>query len=151
MRVFIALGFLAVCLSLGGCSRPSKIAYATPLPAPRPQTTKTVKPSQLPVTKTAAPAKVSAVKSAKVSAVKQSSPVRAEKVPVPSKTSEVKLPPLPESKSPQAGDISVHPVTNAQAKFKAAQEKAKLSGVHTLTQEDIEGLSYEHIKELRGY
>ena len=143
MRVFIALGFLAVCLSLGGCSRPSKIAYATPLPAPRPQTTKTVKPSQLPVTKTAAPAKVSAVK--------QSSPVRAEKVPVTSKTSEVKLPPLPESKSPQADDISVHPVTDAQAKFKAAQEKAKLSGVHTLTQEDIEGLSYEHIKELRGY
>ena len=150
MRVFIALGFLAVCLSLGGCSRPSKIAYA-PLPAPRPQTTNTVKPSQLPVTKTAARAKVSAVKSAKVSAVKQSSPVRAEKVPVPSKTSEVKLPPLPESKSPQPGDISVHPVTNAQAKFKAAQEKAKLSGVHTLTQEDIEGLSYEQIKELRGY
>ena len=38
-----------------------------------------------------------------------------------------------------------------EAKFKAAQAKAKLSGVDTLTQEDIEGLSYEPIKELRGY
>jgi hypothetical protein len=37
------------------------------------------------------------------------------------------------------------------AKFKAAQAKAKLSGVDTLTQEDIEGLSYEQIKQLRGY
>ena len=39
----------------------------------------------------------------------------------------------------------------AEAKFKAAQAKAKLHGVHTLTQKDIEGLSYEQIKELRGY
>ena len=39
----------------------------------------------------------------------------------------------------------------ADTKFKAAQEKAKLSGVHTLTQKDIEGLSLEQIKQLRGY
>ena len=38
-----------------------------------------------------------------------------------------------------------------EAKFKAAQAKAKLSGVDTLTQEAIEGLSYEQIKQLRGY
>jgi hypothetical protein len=37
------------------------------------------------------------------------------------------------------------------AKLKAAQEKAKISGVHTLTQEDIDGLSYEQLKQLRGY
>jgi hypothetical protein len=151
MRVFIALAFLAVCLSLGGCSRPSKTAYATPLPIPRPQTTETVKPRQLPVKKTSAPATVSTVKSAKVSPVKQSSPVRAEKIPAPSKTSELKLPPLPVSKPPQTADSTVHRAANAQAKFKAAQEKAKLSGVQTLTQEDIEGLSHEQIKELRGY
>ena len=41
--------------------------------------------------------------------------------------------------------------TGAEAKFKAAQAKAKLDGVHTLTQEDIDGLSYEQIKQLRGY
>jgi hypothetical protein len=39
----------------------------------------------------------------------------------------------------------------ADAKFKAAQAKAKLEGVHTLTREDIEGLSLEQIKQLRGY
>jgi hypothetical protein len=40
----------------------------------------------------------------------------------------------------------------AEAKFKAAQAKAeKLGGVHTLTPEDIEGLSIEQIKQLRGY
>jgi len=42
---------------------------------------------------------------------------------------------------------------NAQteSKFKAAQTKADKVGVQELTQEDIEGLSYEQIKQLRGY
>ena len=39
----------------------------------------------------------------------------------------------------------------ADAKFKAAQAKAKLSDVGALTQKDIEGLSREQIKQLRGY
>ena len=38
-----------------------------------------------------------------------------------------------------------------EAKFKAAQAKAEKVGVHKLTQEDIEGLSHEQIKQLRGY
>jgi hypothetical protein len=37
-------------------------------------------------------------------------------------------------------------------KLKAAEAKArKLGGVHKLTQEDIKGLTYEQIKQLRGY
>jgi hypothetical protein len=36
-------------------------------------------------------------------------------------------------------------------KFKAAQAKAKRDGVYALTKEDIEGLSSEQIKQLRGY
>jgi hypothetical protein len=40
---------------------------------------------------------------------------------------------------------------DAAGKYKAAEAKAKLGGVHTLTQEDIEGLSAEQIKLLRGY
>ena len=42
---------------------------------------------------------------------------------------------------------------NAQteSKFKAAQTKADKVGVQELTQEDIGGLSYEQIKQLRGY
>jgi hypothetical protein len=39
----------------------------------------------------------------------------------------------------------------ADAKFKAAQLKARQYGVETLTQKDIEGLSLEQIKQLRGY
>jgi hypothetical protein len=37
------------------------------------------------------------------------------------------------------------------AKFMAAEAKAKKMGVHNLTQEDIDGLTYEQIKELRGF
>jgi hypothetical protein len=39
----------------------------------------------------------------------------------------------------------------AEATFRAAQAKAKRDGVQNLTQKDIEGLSYEQIKQLRGY
>lgn len=38
-----------------------------------------------------------------------------------------------------------------QAKFKAAQAKAAKVGVENLTKEDIEGLTLEQIKDLRGY
>ena len=42
--------------------------------------------------------------------------------------------------------------TGAEAKFKAAQAKAeKLGGVDKLTSEDIEGLSGEQLRQLRGY
>jgi hypothetical protein len=40
---------------------------------------------------------------------------------------------------------------DTEAKFKAAEAKAKRDGVETLTQKDIEGLSLEQIKRLRGY
>jgi hypothetical protein len=63
----------------------------------------------------------------------------------------VNSPALPPNKPPQIPSASVQSPTTAEAKFKAAQEKAKLSGVHTLTQEDIDGLTYDQIKELRGY
>jgi hypothetical protein len=60
----------------------------------------------------------------------------------------------------QTGPISTKaaktetPTSAAQkvgAKFKAAQAKAKRNGVQTLTQADIEGLSSDQIKQLRGY
>jgi hypothetical protein len=38
-----------------------------------------------------------------------------------------------------------------EAMFLAAKEKAKREGVHTLTSDDIRGLSLGQIKELRGY
>ena len=39
----------------------------------------------------------------------------------------------------------------SEAKFKAAEAKAKREGVHPLTREDIDGLTPEQLKELRGY
>jgi hypothetical protein len=89
--------------------------------------------------------------------VKPPQPV--SKVPEPTKASSAEPPPPPQRKPEQ-------PLTNAtaphregsdtveqetEAKFKAAQAKAKREGVDSLTREDIEGLSLEQLKELRGY
>ena len=38
-----------------------------------------------------------------------------------------------------------------EAKFKYAEAKAKRDGVDSLTKEDVEGLSPEQMKQLRGY
>jgi hypothetical protein len=63
-------------------------------------------------------------------------------------------PPLPPRKPEQtptsASDSREHAV-EPEGKFMAAKEKAKREGVHTLTSEDVRGLSQEQIKELRGY
>ena len=89
-----------------------------------------------------------------------SPPVR--KVPNPIKVSSLKPPPLPLRKPSQAqsptppspnASVSPHGTSDevrhdAEASFKAAQAKAKLSGVHTLTQKDIDGLSLEQIERL---
>jgi hypothetical protein len=39
----------------------------------------------------------------------------------------------------------------SEATFRAAQAKAEKLGVHKLTQQDIDGLSREQLKQLRGY
>jgi hypothetical protein len=63
-------------------------------------------------------------------------------------------PPLPSRKPEQiptgAAESRKHPV-EPEAVFLAAKEKAKREGVHTLTSEDIRGLSLEQIRALRGY
>jgi hypothetical protein len=59
-------------------------------------------------------------------------------------------PPLPSRKSEQTRDSREHAI-EPQGKFMAAQEKARREGVHSLTSEDIEGLTDEQIKQLRGY
>ena len=68
------------------------------------------------------------------------------------------MPPLPPRKPEQ--DHSPTSATHegsgtieqeTEAKFKAAEAKAKRDGVDSLTNKDIEGLSDEQIKELRGY
>jgi len=89
--------------------------------------------------------------------VKLSSPPN--KLPEP--TTERPVPPLPPKKpeqSPSATPASVpsreDPGTveeEREAKFNAAEAKAKREGVEALTSEDIDGLSLEQIKKLRGY
>jgi hypothetical protein len=160
MRVFIALVVLAVSLSLNGCCYPNQAVYAEPLLPPLSHLTKArrVKLHSLAVRKPPVPTKARLVKP-------PLPPVR--KRPEPTKVSILKPPPLPLRKPSQAQSpmppsvspsASVPPPEEAgegrqevEAKFKAAQAKAKLEGVHTLTREDIEGLSPEQIKELRGY
>jgi hypothetical protein len=46
---------------------------------------------------------------------------------------------------------SLSAAQKADAKFKAIQAKAKREGVENLTREDIDGLSYAQLKQLRGY
>ena len=154
-RVVIAVVVLGACLSLAGCAHSNPVAYAKPLPWPSTKASG-MKPPQQHVRRSSKPTKVSSVKM-------PSPPVR--KVPNPIKVSSLKPPPLPlrkpsqaQSPTPPSPNASVSPHGtadevrhDAEASFKAAQAKAKLSGVHTLTQKDIDGLSLEQIKQLRGY
>ena len=161
-RVVIAVVVLAACLSLAGCSHPNKAAFAKPLPSPLPHPIKAswMKPPQQLVRKPPKPSKVSSLKAPPPPVTKVQAPVR--KVQEPTKMSSLKPPPLP----PRKPQSPMHPSPSAsvphpgeadegrrevEAKFEAAQAKAKLGGVHTLTQEDIKGLSLEQIKKLRGY
>ena len=68
------------------------------------------------------------------------------------------VPPLPPRKPEQnhsptsaSQDNSGTVEQETEPKFNAAEAKAKREGVHSLTSEDIEGLSDEQIKQLRGY
>ena len=70
--------------------------------------------------------------------------------PLPLKKPQPPMHPSPSASVPRSGEAD-EGRREVEAKFKAAQAKAKLGGVHTLTQEDIKGLSLEQIKELRGY
>ena len=71
---------------------------------------------------------------------------------LPPSSPESSLPPSSPSTSIHAPNITYDPAPGAEAKLKAAQAKAeKLGGVDKLTPKDIEGLSIEQIKQLRGY
>ena len=140
MRIILAVAVLGVSLLLGGCSHSNQAAYANPRPSPLPQMSKAswVKPPQPPVRKLLEPTKASSVKPP---------PLPARKLPEPTKVSSLKPPPLPVRKPQQGLGL----VGEEAAKFKAAQERAAKVGVENLTKKDIDGLSYEQIKELRGY
>ena len=150
MCVVVALGVFAVSLTLGGCScHQGAYVEAPPYALRHPIAASAVKSSPLPVRRQ--PAKTSSVKPP---------PLPVRRLREATEVSSLKPPPLPVRKpqrvqSPMALSASPSPPgavgQEAEVKFKAAQAKAKLGGVHTLTQKDIDGLSLEQIKQLRGY
>lgn len=76
---------------------------------------------------------------------------------LPEPNTERPVPPLPPKKPEQSRSATPASVPSreveqeGEAKFKAAEAKAKREGVEALTSEDIDGLSLEQIKKLRGY
>jgi cell division septation protein DedD len=131
MRVIIAFAVLVLPLSMGGCARSHQAAYAKPITSPLPARARQPS-SSLPATKLPEPTKVSS---------------EARSVPEPTKVSSVT--PVPVRK-PQAPPGAVE--RGAEDKLKAARAKAeKLGGIHKLTQGDIDGLTSEQLKQLRGY
>jgi hypothetical protein len=134
MWVITTFAVLAILLSAGGCARPYQAAYARPITSPLPPEEKPPEPTKTRVGLPSAP------KLTKVSS-------EARSVPEPTKVSSVT--PLPVRK-PQALPVPVE--QSAEDKLKTAQTKAeRLGGVHKLTQEDIDGLTSQQLKELRGY
>ena len=156
MRALVAFIVLAISFLLSGCSRPHQVAYAKPLPSSwenpqsRPSPPKRKKASSAkPPQPVGQPPKLTRATSAKRTQV-------IRKLPEPTQPSSV--PPLPPRKPEQdhsptsatrEGSGTIEQET--EGKFKAAEAKAKREGVHSLTSEDIEGLSDEQIKQLRGY
>jgi hypothetical protein len=168
MRVIIALVAAALSFSLNGCARPHQAAYAHPVrsnwhpqspvrsnwhPQSRPSPQKLTKASLGKPT----PPIGKVPKHIKPSMVKLSSPPN--KLPEP--TTERPVPPLPPKKPEQSSSATPASIPSGEdsgtveqereAKFKAAEAKAKREGVEALTSEDIDGLSLEQIKKLRGY
>jgi hypothetical protein len=172
MRVVIAVVILAISIPLNGCSRPQQAVYVKPLPSswvnpqsrPRPPKlikASSVKPSQpsgkprrpiaarspQPIRTVSEPAKESSVKPPHVSAVPKPTKASSAEPPPPQRKPE--QPPINASVPSNEGSEAVE--HEAEAKFRAVEAKAKREGVDSLTREDIEGLTPEQLKELRGY
>jgi hypothetical protein len=176
MRVIVALVVVSISFSLGGCSRPHqaeppkfvKSKWVIPQSQRRvPKFTeasaaKTLTKASRPVSKRSNKLKTHLAKPARPQIEAPASvdmepllpPRKPELAHIKSPATDAESPPLPPRKPEQtpmsASDSREHAV-EPEGKFMAAKEKAKREGVHTLTSEDVRGLSQEQIKELRGY
>jgi hypothetical protein len=160
MRVVIAVVILAVSFPLNGCSRPQQAAYAKPLrsswvnPQSRQRPPKVIKASSVKppqrISKPRQPTNASSVKPRRaVSSVPEPTKASSAETSTPLPQRKPEQPSTNASVSSRAGSNTVE--QEKEAKFKAAEAKAKREGVGSLTSEDIEGLSPEQLKELRGY
>jgi hypothetical protein len=177
MRVIVAFVVVGLSFSLSGCSRPPQAGYPKPvrskwvLPQSQPRVpkfteasaAKTLTKASRPISKRSKRFKTHLAKPARPQI---KTPASADmKPPLPPRKPELthtespatdaeSPPPLPPRKPEQtptsAGDAREHAI-EPEGKFTAAKEKAKHEGVHSLTSEDVHGLSQEQIKELRGY
>jgi len=153
MCVVVALGVVAVFLTLGGCSHHNQGAYVEPPPSVlrHPIKASAVETYPLPTRRQERQSRMPPVrdlpKPTKLSSVKPP-PLPVRELPEPTKLSSTEPPPLPVRKPQKALDVVGQ---EAEAKFKAAQAKAAKVGVENLTKRDIDGLSLEQIKQLRGY
>ena len=151
MCVVVALGVFPVFLTLGGCSHHNQGAYVEPPPSVLRHQIKAsaVETYPLPTRRQERHSRMPPVrdlpKPTKLSSVK---PPPLRELPEPTKLSSAEPPPLPVRKPQKALDVVGQ---EAEVKFKAAQAKAAKAGVENLTERDIEGLSFEQIKQLRGY
>jgi hypothetical protein len=171
MRVIVAFLVVGISVVLSACSRPPQTGHSQHFRAkwesqPRiPKLTersaaKAVTKVSRPVGKRSRKFKTHLVKSTRPQLKAPAShvmgpPARKPEVPhIESRaTNGETLPPLPPRKpeqTPVVTDPREHAV-EPEAKFMTAKEKAKREGVHALTRKDIESLSQEQIKELRGY
>ena len=153
MCVVVALGVFAVFLTLGGCSHHNQGAHVEPAPSAlrHPIKASAVETYPLPTRRQERESRMPAVrdlpKPTKLSSVKLR-PLPVREFPEPTKLSSAEPPPLPIRKPQKALDVVGQ---EAEAKFRAAQAKAAKVGVENLTERDIDGLSFEQIKQLRGY
>ena len=152
MCVVVALGVFPVFLTLGGCSHHNQGAYVEPPPSALRHTIKASAVETYPLpTRRQGQSRMPPVrdlpKPTKLSSVTPS-PLPVRKCPEPTKLSSAEPPPLPVRKPQKALDVVGQ---EAEVKFKAAQAKAAKAGVENLTERDIDGLSFEQIKQLRGY
>ena len=152
MCVVVALGVFGVSLTLGGCScYQGAHLEAPPSALQHPIKASVVETYPLPTRRQERQSRLPSVrdlpKPTKLSSVKQP-PLPVREFPKPTKLSSAEPPPLPVRKPQKALDVVGQ---EAEAKFKAAQTKAAKVGVENLTQRDIDGLSFEQIKQLRGY
>ena len=156
MRVLFAFTVLAISLSLSGCCRPHQAAYAKPLPSSWENPQSRPSPPKRTKASSAKPPQPVSQRPKRTRAI-SAKPTQVVRKP-PESTQPSSVPPLPPRK-PEHDHSATSPSREGSgtveqetvAKFKAAEAKAKREGVHSLTSEDIEGLSAEQIKQLRGY
>lgn len=148
MRVAIVLAILAIFLSLGGCSQKRHVAYVEPLPA-LPPSSRDTEPATI-TTKTYANVESSLSDTRSVGRQPPSVPDR-KRVTREAVSPRGDTPSLASNKDWSARIITPSVARESEVKFATVQEKAERVGVENLTEVDIEGLSYNQIRQLRGY